>query len=668
MRSKIQNPKPKIFTWSLLERRAWQLPAAISISDWAEKNLVLTTIESNIPGKLNLDITPYLRAIMNLCGDPNVEEIVLQKAVQIGGSLAMRSVLAYWIDQDPGPVLFILPDEKAAVNALTERVAPMIRSTPALAQYITTTKRDITDYHVKLTNSIIRNGWAGSPQSLASEPYRRCVFDETDKYPPFSGQDSAPIPLGEKRTTTFGDRRKLIKLSTPTTQHGNISKAFVGCPIKLRYFVPCPECGARQMLTFSHIRWEKGEEKDSDKRADRIKADQSAWYECLHCKARLEDRHKPLMILRGIWADEGETFPIDECRMPNAEDKNGIVWPREESGARIRSRRVGFQLPGLYSPWVTFSEIAAAFLKSKGAATTIMDWRNNYLAEVFEETATLVGTGQLMERIKAGHARGVCPDWVSLIIATADTQKDFFKVVIRAWGAGSRSRLLAYGRVETFEDLKRVCLESTFGFEDTELPRLRARMLLIDAGGGAAGETEEGTRTFQVYKFAAKDSARILALHGHGGRRPMAMPFQIRKAKYTPPGTNIKIDQVYLRVNTDYYKNVLADRIAGPVDAPDAWELHKDVALDYQVELASEHKVLVGKKERRFEWHKIAAGATNDYWDAEVYQTAAADMLQVENLPAVVALIKEQKQREAAHRDDRELTMPDGRPFLISDR
>lgn len=641
--------------WSEAERRAWALPEKLTVSEWARRYRRLSTKDSNEPGQYRPERTPYLIEPMNACVDPTIEEIVFKKPAQIGGSEFARNVIGYWVDQDPAPILLVLPDEKAGKKIFAKRVVTMFLNNPRLARHMTGRKRDVTDYHIEFRNAIISMAWAGSAQSLASDQDRYVVFEETDKYPPFSGKDVDPISLGKERATTFEGNRKFLYLSTPTTRHGNIWMLWEGCTIQKHYHVPCPHCGEYQALDFTRLTWPgKLEGEDSLQQADRIEHNQATTYKCAHCDGEITQRHKTLMVARGVWIDPKH----------QKVDAAGQI-----TGSLPASRRVGYTINALYSPWVNWHDLAAEFLRVKDTPHLLMAFRNNKLAEAHEERTSVVNTGAIDAKISAGHKPRVVPVWAGTLISTVDTQKAHFKFVIRAWGRGGQSRLIHHGRVETFEDLTRVCLQSRFPFEDEGMPHIAPRMLFIDAGGGAYGQTEEGTRTHQVYKYAESAPHQIVPLHGHGGSKAMALFFQMRTIKYRPPDSQKEMAVTYLRVNTDHYKDVLAGRIRAEADAPAAWEIHKDVGADYKMEMTTEHKVMMGRgAARAFKWVKTSSGAVNDYWDAEVYQICAADVLHLENTPSVKAMIESRKAQQQHAQQYTGRTTPDGRPFSVLDR
>jgi phage terminase large subunit GpA-like protein len=495
-------------------------PRRQTTSEWAAENRVLGDKDSAEPGPWSNARAPYLAGIMNALGDPEITDVVIMKAAQVGLSEAVRNAVGYWIDQDPGPLLWVMPDESSAKEILSEKLAPLIRSTPRLASHLSDRAHDVGKRKILLDNMEIHAAWAGSPQSLASRPKRRVVYDEADKYPTWSGKESDPIALGNKRTTTFGHRAKRAILGTPTTRLGPIWRAWDESPVKLRFHVPCPRCGEYSALAWSQIRWPSDLPGTRTEQGQAIEDRSLAWYECPRCTVRVEERERAMMLARGVWAADGhETV-----------DRAGKLI-----GKRPASRRVAFQVPATISPWVSWSMMAGEFVSAIGDESRMMDWRNSRLGEPYEVRAAAVKGDAFDEKIRAGNKPGVVPRWAGMLLATADTQKDHFWFVIRAWGHGFRSRLIDYGRVETFAELRERCLETRYRSEDVAFSPLAAHMLCIDSGGGGDVGADQ-SRTHQVYQFALTDPARIYAVKGFGGHRELEVPVRQAFVAYAPPG------------------------------------------------------------------------------------------------------------------------------------
>ena len=71
-----------------------------------------------------------------------MEGVVLLKSVQAGGSTAIRALIGFWADTDPGHVLVVFPSEAAATEDVRDRLLPLLRRSPALRRHLTASARD----------------------------------------------------------------------------------------------------------------------------------------------------------------------------------------------------------------------------------------------------------------------------------------------------------------------------------------------------------------------------------------------------------------------------------------------------------------------------------------------------------------------------------------------
>ncbi len=579
--------------FTVQERRLFTTASRMKPSEWAATNRYLTAAETAEPGRWKNERTPYLVGIMDAAADPAIQKIVVMKSTQIGFSECIRNVLGYYIDQDPGPCLLVMPDEKSAKEAIDERIKPLIDHSPVLQTHLTDRAWDVKLSSIKLDTMPIYTGWSGSPQTLATRPCRYVFLDEVDKYARYSGREADPISLALERTRTFGGRKKVFAGSSPTTSEGTIYQLFIACADRRTYRVPCPKCGSYQQLSFDAIKWPKGLEGDAKTRAQTVRADNLAWYECKKCHVKLTDHDKMSMLSRGLWASEG--VELDVRGVP---DRPSPV-----------STDVGFHINALYSPWVKWSEVAANFLASKDYAPTLQNFRNSWLGEPFEiqvgrQTGEAMLTKTLPENV---GLMDVVPDWASVIYATADVQSDHFWYVIRAWGWGNRSQLIRHGMCFTFDELYRVCMESAFPIAGRNGQSMRCPALIIDSGA----------RTSEVYDFAFRMAPRVIPVKGGStGRSGQTWYSTALKER---PG----MKPVELRVlNVEYYKDLLACLISDPDQK--RWQLHGNIPEDYLRQMSSEHRVL-DRRTNAPHWEKISSGVANHLWDCEVYQCAVAE-------------------------------------------
>lgn len=434
--------------------------AGISISEWAEKYRYLSPERSARPGKWSNSLTPYLRGIMDACSDPAVWKVVFVKPNQVGGTEAANNLIGYRMHSKPSAVLYAAENEDKAKAWSTECLAPMLRDTPALAELVSEPKtRDSgnTIKAKKYPGGHLAIGWATSPATASSRPREVVILDEYDAYRPTIEGDYGELAI--LRTDTYEDRLIFIP-STPRDRLEAPAGAAIDAkrysPIereyeesdKRHYHVPCPHC-----KKFQPLRWtdEKGNR--------RVMWDEEpllAYYICDN-GCVIEEEAKSEMLARGKWIAERE------CR--------GVA---------------GFHLNKLYSPFVTWGEVAEKFLKAKrsGDKNQLKVWVNTSLAEGWEEDVAKVETSTLVERRE--HYFGLVPRGALLLTAGGDVQGNRLELAVWGWGLNNEcwaiDHVIVEGdplHAETWNRLKAELLRK-FAYEDGG--ELRIMATVIDTG------------------------------------------------------------------------------------------------------------------------------------------------------------------------------------------
>lgn len=601
--------------WSPSERAAWQPPPRQTVSEWADAHRILSARKGSAePGPWRTSRTPYLRGPQDAMGDPSLEVVVIVKPAQVGGSEACRNALAYWIDRDAGPAIIVYPSEAAAREQMRDRIGPMLGDTPQLAQYLPGDRNDVTSLELDLTSMPVHAAWAGSAQALASRPARYVILDEVDKYPPYAGRDADPISLAMARTRTYGHRRKVVIVSTPTTDKGAVWTEFEACADRRRYWVPCPRCGEFQILTRDRFRWQGYPEEPTPEEVEL----HGVYYECAHCAGRIEERERDHIVERGEWRQEP--------------DENGAIVEG--------SRRRGFQLSAFVATiGVRWRDLIAKWFRVKGDPAALMEYVTQDLGEPFRDLVKSVKDSALEAKKALGNPRGVVPTWAACVLLTADTQKDRFYWLARAWGAGERSQLVDLGVAKTFADLDALLVKKwPLG---TTPQTMRATLMMIDSGGGT--ETDGGAnRTDEVYRWAGKHADRVIPSKGVGGNHDPLSTQDVRVGMHTYKRAGYSAFKVRLaHLNTQRLKDILAGRINHEPEPgkPSIWELCDGLPPEYFDHLKAEHKIGIRKGLQWIErWVSRSHGRRNDYLDCEAYQIAAAKLIGAEYVADEAAL------------------------------
>ena len=643
--------------WSEAERAAWAPPRRLKPSEWAERERFLPRDQSARPGPWRNAAAPYLATIMDLCVAAGVERLDIEKPSQVGVSEALRNVIGYWAENDPDPCGLTLPSREKGREIVENRIIPMLRETPALRRYISPRSHDTKKSQIRLVNGFLLHlMWSGSPSAMASDPMRRTVNDETDKYDAWTKGDAGAVALTWRRLESYGSRKLQVNVSTPTTRYGQIHTLLESDDPQLYYYVPCPHCGTRQRLVVPQLRWKKYDAEDRFERARRVVRNRTAWYECAECGAKLRERDKREMVAAGRWTTEAGTC-LDADGRRHADAADVAAWPP--------GTRIGMQISALCCLWRSWPTIAAEAIEAEGDRRRMFDFRTNTLGEPFEQQVARAHHSVFAAKSQRAELdEGIVPRWAWKLLTSIDTQHDYFYCVQRAWGHNLRSQRVWHGRVETFAELDAL-LTTPRPVEGDAGPAMISDLALIDTGGTRVGE-EEASRTMQVYRWALGRRARVRPIKGASKRKGELRIWHgegFLKANPESKGRGRKVRIWFL--DTEHFQDELADLIAAgtaepadPDGAGDAerqeeiWHLNRRDDDEYNRHLSAMHKVTMPSGRDLIErWIPVQSGSRHDYRDCEVYQVAAAYLAQVHLLPDEEELAR---QRAVLAREQRE--------------
>jgi phage terminase large subunit GpA-like protein len=587
--------------------RAWGRGLApdpsLTVSEWADRYRMLSSRASSEAGRYRTDRTPYMRDIMDALSPSHpARRIVFMSGAQLGKTEAGNNWIGYCIHQAPGPFLAVQPTTELAKRLSQQRIEPLIEESPELRDIVMPSRtRDSgnTVLAKKFAGGQLVLTGANSAVGLRSMPARWLFLDEVDAYPGDVDGEGDPLALAEARTRTFGHRRKVFMVSTPTIKGLSRIEREYEASDQRRYFVPCPHCGAKQWLKFERLRWEKGQP-------------QTAHYVCEECDQCIAEHHKTAMLAAGEWRATAE------CSDPHV---------------------IGFHISGLYSPvgWLAWETIAREWEAAQGNDAALKAAKNTLLGETWQERGEAPDWQRLYDRVK-DHDLRIVPHGALVITAGADVQHDRIEVDVWAWGRGLESWLVDHVVLEGDTSHGGVWdrltgLLSASWLHEGGAP-MRIARLAIDSG--------DGRSTSQVYawvrKFGAGVAVAIKGMDGFDRSSPVDGPTYVDA---TENGQKIRRGVKLWKVSVAVFKSETYRflRLERPTDEdlqegiafPDGFiHLPSGITSEWVKQLTAEQLVTVRDRRgfSKLEWRQTRE--RNEALDCRVYARAAAWLLGID--------------------------------------
>lgn len=529
---------------------------------------------------------PYLQGVMDAVNDPAVTDIVFMSGAQVGKSEAILNIIGRQMHLDPCPMLMLQPTLEMAEAFSKDRIAPMLRDTPALRGLVRDARS--RDSGNTLLQKIFPGGHltlagANSAASLASRPIRIVLKDEVDRYPVSAGTEGDPSALADKRTATFYNAKR-IAVSTPTIKGKSRIEAAYLQSDQRRFWVPCVHCGEHQVLRWANVRWPDGQPA-------------KAAYVCEHCGAEIGDHQRVQMVRRGEWR-AGAPF-------------NGTA---------------GFHINELYSSWSLMAEIVDRFIKAKPYPERLKTWVNTTLGEVWEQDGDSSDPEGLESRAEPYALRTV-PAGALLLQITTDVQKDRLEVAIWGFGRGEQAWIIdthvIHGdpdKDDVWDQLLEYCARPM----DHELGgQIVPPSVFIDSGG---------LSTQAVYNFCRDNKVRDIP--GFGQQRFWALKganTQTAPILGTPSLVDVDVNGRKIKggvklwpVGSYAAKGLVYGRLKIGEPGPGYIHFSADLPPAFYQQLTAERLVTKYVKGfPRFEWH-LPDGARNEQLDLCAYAFAGA--------------------------------------------
>ncbi len=431
--------------------RSLQPRRPMSVSQWCDEHMVLSSKTSGKPGRWRTDNNPPLREPMDgLSARSAVQDIVCMFPIQFGKSQIASNALAYWMDYAPAPIMYALPGEASMNKWIAQKLGPMLELVQAVRRALTSTAtRDSANQRTfkDFAGGQLYVEHAGSPQRLKSTTVKYLIVDELDEFAASLGSGDDPVAMLEGRTSSFPSTYKRLYISTPTIEGLSRIAELYGKSDQRQFHVPCPHCGHFQPLVWSGLHWS----------ADA----KHAWYACNECGVCIEEHHKAEMIAAGRWVARNPDSPI--------------------RGYTINCLYYQF---GMGPRWAA---LARMWLDAQGDPAKLKTFVNDRLAETWEDPAMRQVKHQLVADRAEPYKLRTAPLGVLAITVGVDTQDNRLAMQIIGWGRGMAAWTLDYVELpgDPAEDAVWLSLTDLLnrGIERADGAMLYPLATAIDGGG-----------------------------------------------------------------------------------------------------------------------------------------------------------------------------------------
>jgi phage terminase large subunit GpA-like protein len=231
---------------------------------------------------------------------------------------------------------------------------------------------------------------------------------------------------------------------------------------------------------------------------------------------------------------------------------------------------------------------------------------------------------QEVQRLALPYRQTDVPTEVVFATTGIDVQKNRLVYTTRGWGYRQESWLLDQGEIWGETALDAVWLDLyDLLCQPLGSSKLFTRRAFIDAGfrPGKRSETAE----HRVYDFARRHPRLVYATKGFDHRET---PLSVKRLDVNAKGARSKFGIDLVRLDADFFKSWVHERLRWPEGQPGGWHLHADVTEDYCRQIVSEARVR--KPSGGHAWVELSRN--NHYFDCEALAYAAAYMLGVQRM------------------------------------
>lgn len=389
----------------------------IDAATWLENNIYLPReVSPNAYGKLNLNNQPWMREILECVADPRIKEINLIFGAQTGKTTIL--LLSYMLLSRffPKPCLIGLSTDPLAQRLVRRRLLPLLKSNTWWSEQLPPDNQGQESMILMPSMDTFYTG-ARTADKLASMAAGVLLLDEVSKWQKGSVKEAHPYLLVKERTKSFANY-KIISSSTPSIKEEVFYQDYLHSS-QSHYFMPCPHCKNKFEFVFTKdtVKWEQGN-------LETIKA--TAHYVCPHCGGVITNEMKHDLMQNGEW-----------IKTRSNHDKGHL----------------GFHLNSMYSPFVTFGDVACEFVKAQSSiikSEALRNFSNSWEALPFVEVGQTTSTNDIKSIVDNSYFRGEVPQDTLYIVLGGDAGQNQSHWLASAICVDGSIKVIDWGTLQSY--------------------------------------------------------------------------------------------------------------------------------------------------------------------------------------------------------------------------
>lgn len=553
--------------------------------EWCESHVVVDDT-SALPGRWRSDNSPWVREVMEEA--VKRRRCVVRCSAQSSKTQTVLNLCCWAISQDPGPAMWVMAAKDEAKDFLRDRVMPTFDNCkPVKVQLMS--QDGLT---LRFASMPFYFTGAGSKSKLQSKPIKWLFLDEVRNYP------KGALELALKRTTSYWNAHELI-ISTPSMKDDDVDLEFKAGDQR-HWHVICPKCSTEQVLKFDKLKWDSNEITKPEGKWNWDALAGTIRYPCEKCEH--------------VWRDTpAERRQIIRNGRFVALNPNAPIY------------RVSFTWSSMLPTWIPWRRIVEEFLRARHAAKAdppdlepLKAFVNETLGEPWEDALGVIDDYEFLDQRKQDY--GFNDPWPEeqVRFMAADKQEaggEHYWWLIRAFGKGGKSRLIAYGRCNTLDELEQLRVQYN----------VKLNNAMIDSGFKASSVYRFcSARGWKAFKGDNSCESYTHTVPDRNGRPATVKRIWYRTMVDPAFGTKLSGRMKHIplfRFANDTAKDMLAELMRGMAGE---FTIPKDAGSQYLKQVTAERRIEVTdpKGRTRYEWRQMRKD--NHLGDCEIMCHVAA--------------------------------------------